>query len=146
MRYLDTSLIQVDAQPTYVRVITKGKLFQLPLPEEVSPDSGTARRSTLTGNLVLTLPKTKQVLHRKSQPTTLVPAKKGNASLPNPAASKTEAGELRGTVDIRNIVKDAQEGKSKQGETTSAAQTTKSKKSDVPFVPDFDESEVPPLE
>lgn len=35
-RYLDTSLIDVDVQPLFVRVLIKGKLLQLRLPYEVS--------------------------------------------------------------------------------------------------------------
>lgn len=35
-KYLDTSLIDVDVQPTLVRVLIKGKLLQLRLPDEVS--------------------------------------------------------------------------------------------------------------
>ncbi|KAI4888176.1 hypothetical protein NFI96_014763, partial [Prochilodus magdalenae] len=57
-RHLDTSLLNVDVQPTYVRVTVKGKVFQLVLPAEVKPDSSTAQRSQTTGHLLLTMPKT----------------------------------------------------------------------------------------
>ncbi|XP_071064138.1 dynein axonemal assembly factor 11 isoform X3 [Dasypus novemcinctus] len=56
-RYMDTSLIDVDVQPTYVRVVVKGKPFQLVLPVEVKPDSSSARRSQTTGHLVVSMPK-----------------------------------------------------------------------------------------
>ncbi|XP_052333302.1 dynein axonemal assembly factor 11 isoform X2 [Oncorhynchus keta] len=56
-RHMDTSLMDVDVQPTYVRVTVKGKIFQLVLPAEVRPDSSTAKRSQITGHLVLTMPK-----------------------------------------------------------------------------------------
>ncbi|XP_055288346.1 dynein axonemal assembly factor 11 isoform X3 [Moschus berezovskii] len=56
-RYLDTSLIDVDVQPTYVRVMVKGKPFQLVLPAEVKPDSSSAKRSQTTGHLVVCMPK-----------------------------------------------------------------------------------------
>lgn len=36
-RFLDTSLIDADVQPQYVRVTIKGKVFQLVLPEDVDP-------------------------------------------------------------------------------------------------------------
>uniref|UniRef100_A0A8C1E1N0 Leucine-rich repeat-containing protein 6 n=2 Tax=Cyprinus carpio TaxID=7962 RepID=A0A8C1E1N0_CYPCA len=49
-RHMETSLLDVDVQPTYVRV------FQLVLPAEVKPDSSTAQRSQTTGHLLLTLP------------------------------------------------------------------------------------------
>ncbi|XP_069931606.1 dynein axonemal assembly factor 11 isoform X5 [Oryctolagus cuniculus] len=56
-RYMDTSLIDVDVQPTYVRVMVKGKPFQLVLPAEVRPDSSSAKRSQTTGHLVVCMPK-----------------------------------------------------------------------------------------
>eukprot|EP00063_Salmo_salar_P019735 XP_013994570.1 PREDICTED: protein tilB homolog isoform X2 [Salmo salar] len=56
-RHMDTSLMDVDVQPTYARVTVKGKIFQLVLPAEVRPDSSTAKRSQITGHLVLTMPR-----------------------------------------------------------------------------------------
>uniref|UniRef100_W5KXF4 Leucine-rich repeat-containing protein 6 n=1 Tax=Astyanax mexicanus TaxID=7994 RepID=W5KXF4_ASTMX len=60
-RHLDTSLLDVDVQPTYVRVSVKGKVFQLVLDAEVKPDSSTAQRSQTTGHLLLTMPKVLEV-------------------------------------------------------------------------------------
>ena len=56
-RYLDTSLLEVDIQPTYVKVLIKGKIFQIVFPEEINIASSTAQRSQTTGHLVLTMPK-----------------------------------------------------------------------------------------
>lgn len=56
-KHMDTSLINIDVQPTYVRVTLKGKSLQLALSEEVKPDSSTAKRSQTTGYLVITMPK-----------------------------------------------------------------------------------------
>ncbi|XP_074433956.1 dynein axonemal assembly factor 11-like isoform X2 [Larus michahellis] len=56
-RHLDTSLLDVDVQPTYIRVLVKGKPFQLVLPEEVKPDISSAKRSQTTGHLVVSMPK-----------------------------------------------------------------------------------------
>ncbi|XP_016071477.1 PREDICTED: protein tilB homolog [Miniopterus natalensis] len=61
-RYMDTSLINVDVQPTYVRVMVKGKPFQLVLPAEVKPDSSSAKRSQTTGHLVVCMPKVGEVI------------------------------------------------------------------------------------
>ncbi|XP_078605852.1 dynein axonemal assembly factor 11-like [Branchiostoma floridae x Branchiostoma japonicum] len=61
-RYMDISLMDVDVQPTYVRVTIKGKILQLHLPEEVRPDSCKAVRSQTTGNLLITMPKATQVV------------------------------------------------------------------------------------
>ncbi|XP_071277925.1 dynein axonemal assembly factor 11-like isoform X2 [Agelaius tricolor] len=66
-RYLDTSLLDVDVQPTYIRVLVKGKPFQLVLPEEVKPDSSSAKRSQTTGHLVVTMPKAKEIILAKQK-------------------------------------------------------------------------------
>lgn len=55
-RYLDTSAIQADVQPRCVRLLAKGRLLQLALPEEVAPDAAVAQRSKVTGNLLITMP------------------------------------------------------------------------------------------
>ncbi|XP_011221211.1 protein tilB homolog isoform X1 [Ailuropoda melanoleuca] len=64
-RYMDTSLIDVDVQPNYVRVTVKGKPFQLVLPAEVKPDSSSAKRSQTTGHLVICMPKVDGVITRR---------------------------------------------------------------------------------
>ncbi|XP_026559488.1 protein tilB homolog [Pseudonaja textilis] len=61
-RHLDISFLNVDVQPTYVRVMVKEKAFQLVLPEEVKPDSSIAKRSQTTGHLVINMPKAKDVV------------------------------------------------------------------------------------
>ncbi|KAM5281029.1 dynein axonemal assembly factor 11 [Ctenodactylus gundi] len=66
-RYMDTSLIEVNVQPTYVRVMVKGKPFQLVLPEEVKPDSSSAKRSQTTGHLMVCMPKVEEVITSSRQ-------------------------------------------------------------------------------
>ncbi|KER34035.1 hypothetical protein T265_12487, partial [Opisthorchis viverrini] len=61
-RHMDTSMVDCDVQPTYVRVTMKGKILQLALPEEVKPDKSYAKRSQTTGHLVVTMPKVDQVI------------------------------------------------------------------------------------
>ncbi|GBM74859.1 Protein tilB [Araneus ventricosus] len=61
-RFLDTSLLEADVQPNYVRVKVKGKYFQLLLPGEVHPDRSTCQRSQTTGHLVIIMPKADEVL------------------------------------------------------------------------------------
>lgn len=56
-KFLDSSLLHVDAHPAYVTIIIKGKVLRLRFPEEVNSDAGTAQRSATTGELVLKLPK-----------------------------------------------------------------------------------------
>ncbi|XP_054671961.1 dynein axonemal assembly factor 11-like [Grus americana] len=71
-RHLDTSLLDVDVQPTYIRVLVKGKPFQLVLPEEVKPDSSSAKRSQTTGHLVVSMPKAKEIILTKKKVSTSI--------------------------------------------------------------------------
>lgn len=75
-KYLDTSLIDLDVQPLYCRVIVKGKVFQLALSEEVNPDSSSAKRSQTTGHLIVEMPKVKKVV----KPLKNLPTKQNTSS------------------------------------------------------------------
>mmetsp|Transcript_29475 Transcript_29475/g.57846 ORF Transcript_29475/g.57846 Transcript_29475/m.57846 type:complete len:444 (-) Transcript_29475:58-1389(-) len=55
-KYMDTSFIEVDVQPLYFRAVVKGKVTQMRLPAEVSPDRSKVQRSKVTGSLKLTMP------------------------------------------------------------------------------------------
>ncbi|XP_075248201.1 dynein axonemal assembly factor 11-like [Convolutriloba macropyga] len=55
-KHMDTSLLDCDVQPSYVRVTLKGKIFQLTLWKEVNCDASTAKRSQISGNLLITMP------------------------------------------------------------------------------------------
>jgi protein TilB len=52
-RYLDTSLIDIDVNPTWIRIEAKEKVLQLILPSEVNSDKVEALRSQVTGHLVV---------------------------------------------------------------------------------------------
>lgn len=47
----------MDIQPTYVKVLIKGKIFQIVFREEIKIESSTVQRSQTTGHLVITMPK-----------------------------------------------------------------------------------------
>lgn len=49
--------MDVDVQPTYVRVLVKNKIFQMALNEEVRTSGATSKRSQITGYLLITMPK-----------------------------------------------------------------------------------------
>ncbi|KOB66016.1 Leucine-rich repeat-containing protein 6 [Operophtera brumata] len=63
-KHLDTSLVDVDVQPNYVRVTIKGKIFQLHLPEEVNTTNSTAQRSQTSGRLTITMPKANPIIKK----------------------------------------------------------------------------------
>ena len=68
-RYLDTSLIDLDVNPTWIRVEAKGKVLQLVLPAEVKSDNVEALRSQASGHLVIKMelvdPNTSAVVLKK---------------------------------------------------------------------------------
>lgn len=57
LRHLDTSHLDIDVQPKYIRVTIKGKILQLSLPCEVKTEKSFAKRNMVTGNLVITMPR-----------------------------------------------------------------------------------------
>ncbi|XP_068621551.1 protein tilB [Battus philenor] len=81
-KHLDSSLLDIDVQPNYVRVVIKGKIFQLHLPEEVDTTNSAAERSLTTGHLVVTMPKV--CSHLKTKRASKDNAVKPQLSPPNP--------------------------------------------------------------
>ena len=61
-RFLDTSMLDVDINPDYVRVVIKKKVFQMKLMCEVRVEDSRVLRSTTTGALQLIMPKVKNSL------------------------------------------------------------------------------------
>lgn len=64
-KHLSTHNVDVDVQPTYIKIVAEGRTFQLVLNEEVSPDNSSCQRSQVTGVLVVTMP----TLNQKFIPT-----------------------------------------------------------------------------
>merc|ERR1740121_2041605 len=56
-KYLDTTALDVDVNPLYVRCVVKEKVTQLKLPCEVRPDTSKVQRSRTTGCLRIEMPK-----------------------------------------------------------------------------------------
>lgn len=95
-RFLDTSLVEVDAQPNYVRVTIKGKVFQLALRQDILTDSSSCQRSMTTGHMLVVMPKL-------NPERILVPLASNSKSTGKQPPSE---GLLRGTVNIRGICGD----------------------------------------
>ncbi|CAL8366370.1 unnamed protein product [Boreogadus saida] len=89
-RHMDTSLLEVDVQPTYVRVTVKGKIFQLVLPAEVRPDSCSVRRSGTTGHLLLTMPRAAGEIRAATRVLAPAPARPSRDLAPAPARSSRD--------------------------------------------------------
>eukprot|EP01137_Pigoraptor_chileana_P020964 Opistho-2@84038 len=106
-RFLDTSMIDADVQPTSVTITMKGKVLRLQLMEEVNSDSSVAKRSQTSGHLVITMPKAKQTGKGKShsQPQLLKP--RSSSTLQSDKSGGSRKKDVTGgAVDIANIVKD----------------------------------------
>ena len=55
-KFMDTSLIQVDLNPQYIRLDIKGKITQLKFEQEIVVEKSKVQRSTTTGVLQLRMP------------------------------------------------------------------------------------------
>jgi protein TilB len=55
-KFISTTLITVDAQPTYIRVVVKEKTLLLRTPVDIAPDKTRVERSATTGRLKITMP------------------------------------------------------------------------------------------
>ncbi|KAG8457132.1 hypothetical protein KFE25_012707 [Diacronema lutheri] len=99
-KFLDTAQIDAEVQPTYIRCSAKGKHIQLLLPDEVNAMASTAVRSTTTGHLLLRCPKAR-------------PLVEGLRAAPEQIEDLRERQrgqiELKGAVDIRNILPDKED-------------------------------------
>uniref|UniRef100_A0A182K1X2 Dynein axonemal assembly factor 11-like CS domain-containing protein n=1 Tax=Anopheles christyi TaxID=43041 RepID=A0A182K1X2_9DIPT len=97
-KYLDTSLMDVDAQPNYVRVTIKGKVFQLALKQDIQTDRSTCQRSQTTGHLLVVMPKLnpERIVKPLEEKRTARSSKQG-------IKSQSTCPDLKGPVDIRNI-------------------------------------------
>ena len=54
---MNTDSLNVDLQPTYVRVDVKGKITQIRFDEDILTDQSSVQRSTTSGWLCITMPK-----------------------------------------------------------------------------------------
>ncbi|KAM4687621.1 dynein axonemal assembly factor 11 [Discoglossus pictus] len=141
-RHLDTSLVEVDVQPSYVKVLVKSKVFQLVLPAEVRPDSSTAKRSQTTGHLVITMPKVTEIIRTKIKTSPIAEKKmSNNLQKSSKTVEKLEVDpKAYSCPDIGNIVQE------KKTITQGPLQLQNRKIKEMENSEDFtDNPEVPPL-
>lgn len=104
-KHMNTSLVDVDVQTNYVRVVLKGKTFQLCMVEDINADSSTAKRSQVTGHLLITMPKAKPLLKPKKIAVDAEENKENKAKQFRKTHEKLEVDKkAHKTVDIANIV------------------------------------------
>lgn len=152
-KYLETTALDVDVNPLYVRVVVKDKVTQLKLPEEVRPDASKVQRSRVTGTLRIEMPvanPSERKGSRASPEPELQPLQPDRALEPTPARAK--AG---GAVSIQGIYKDprrvAKDGKP-GSQLLKEVRSTRLQEAALPRADarggedDDDDDDVPPLE
>ena len=156
-KFIDTSLVDVDVQPTYASVIIKNKTTRLTFPEEIKPDEGEAQRSQVNGTLKLTLPKvdpTKALksykfveLERQRRDHEAKELKEGQEKKRQQKKvgyAMLEAAGTATTLDFRNIVRKENEAPKDTKDTVqrkNAAEIAALESQDF-----IDDADVPPLE
>jgi len=138
---LDTSYVNVDINPTYVRVSIKGKILQLTLPCEVCIEKSNIQRNTTTGSLVINMARlipstliTRNLAKKESNE-----RKKKVITIKAPATSKRVLLEIGPAPDIRDFLK-ITENPAKRAEKIAAAKKEKELKNFE------DNPDIPPLE
>lgn len=94
---MDTSYIDVDVNPTYVRVTVKGKILQLTLPCEISVERSKVQRNTITGSLVITMA-------RLAPCTTIIAKRDESASKKEPRKRESKVTTVRPLVTSRRAL------------------------------------------
>lgn len=99
-KYLDTSALDVDVNPLYVRVVVKEKVTQLKLPAEVRPDASKVQRSRTTGSLRIEMPLVEPG-HTRAPRISVQPDLQ-----PLKAEKDAKSAQAPGTVSIKGIYRD----------------------------------------
>eukprot|EP00933_Yihiella_yeosuensis_P041003 TRINITY_DN3542_c1_g1_i1.p1 TRINITY_DN3542_c1_g1~~TRINITY_DN3542_c1_g1_i1.p1 ORF type:complete len:428 (+),score=117.05 TRINITY_DN3542_c1_g1_i1:56-1339(+) len=153
-KYLDTSMLDVDVNPLYVRVVVREKVTQLKLPAEVQVEASKVQRSRTTGCLRIEMPLVDpgQVKDKKkeAQPE-LTPLTPAPAKEPTPARAGYTGGAkgpAKAVSGISGIYKDPKKSstKGKSEQLLKEVKTVKTNKTPAAAVDDDDDDDIPPLE
>eukprot|EP00448_Togula_jolla_P000859 CAMPEP_0170604442 /NCGR_PEP_ID=MMETSP0224-20130122/19424_1 /TAXON_ID=285029 /ORGANISM="Togula jolla, Strain CCCM 725" /LENGTH=416 /DNA_ID=CAMNT_0010929343 /DNA_START=51 /DNA_END=1298 /DNA_ORIENTATION=- len=103
-KYLETSALDVDVNPLYVRCVVREKVTQLKLPAEIRPDTSTVQRSKTTGSLRIEMPLLKPPPTRAPSvaPQPELEPLKPEKDIPPPPKGALSGG----AVSVRGIYKD----------------------------------------
>lgn len=144
-KYLDTTSLDVDVNPLYVRCVVKEKVTQLKLPDEVKPDSCKVQRSRTTGVLRIEMPLVDphRVREKREAQPELQPLKpEAPPTAPTPAraaAAPKKSVSLQGIYkDRKRVAKDKPATHLREIKTTRAPQAQGEN--------DDDDDDIPPLE
>ena len=159
---MDTSLVNVDLHPAYIRLEIKGEVTQLKFEEDILVDKSKLQRSTTTGSLLLTMPKASitEVEAKNLRLRQLKDERAADEKLRKLEKEQMEAkAASRKALDARAkkvneeskdggefIIRESKKEESEEEEEPKEEGEGKDQKSKRMFVPDFDVDDVPPLE
>lgn len=148
-KYLETSQLDVDINPLYVRCVIKDKVTQLKLPDEVRSDAAIVQRSRTTGILRIEMPllEFKPRANKPAQPPELQQLKP--EGVPRRGGYKfKQIGPANAVSDLGNIYKDPRRVAPPKKGVKSLLQevrTTYKQNPKTAGEQDDDDDEVPPL-
>ena len=107
---MDTSLLNVDLQPSYIRCDIKGKITQIKFPEEIMVEKSKVQRSQTTGWLCVTMPKAdaRQIEAKKAKYAEIkafAQGKKKEEELEKMAENLAMAADLLGDAEVDDAQK-----------------------------------------
>lgn len=154
-RFMDTSLVNVDLNPNYIRLEIKGKVTQLKFEEDILVDKSKVQRSTTTGSLLLTMPKASitEVESKNLRLRQLQDERKNEEKLRKVEQDLQEAklaSKKALDAKVKKVNEDSKNNEfiireSKKEESEEDEEEAKKGPKRM-FVPDFDVDDVPPLE
>jgi protein TilB len=139
-KYLETSSLDVDVNPLYVRCVIREKVTQLKLPAEVSPDASKVQRSKTTGALHIVMPVVdpRPVRQQAAQPQPELKPLQPEED-PKPRQKK-----LNGSVSVQGIYKDPR--RVAKGKPKELLREVTTKRVVNGSLDDDDDDEIPALE
>ena len=147
-RFMDTSLVNVDLHPNYVRLDIKGKITQLKFDEEVLVDKSKIQRSQTTGGLLLTMPKASITEYEAKNMRMM---KKKDEKDQEDKLKALEKAQKEGIEKQKELAREfkrneEEEKKNREDPDFLIRESRHEQEAKRMFLPDFDEDEVPPLE
>lgn len=148
-KYLETSELDVDVNPLYVRCVIKSKVTQLKLPTEISPDNSKVQRARITGILRIEMPLADQSRTRQPRAAPapeLQPLKPEGPYPDNRPRPSVASGSLHGIYKDPNkkVSKTKKPGQTLLKEVTSTT-SAKLQATRAAAAADDDDDDVPPL-
>ena len=147
-RFMDTSLVNVDLHPNYVRLDIKGKITQLKFDEEVLVDKSKIQRSQTTGGLLLTMPKASITEYEAKSMRMMKMKDEKDQEDKIKALEKAQKEGIEKQKELAREFKRSEEEEKKNREDPDflIRESRHEQEAKRMFLPDFDEDEVPPLE